>query len=206
MKLLGKRSSINVRKVLWACHEIGLEIEQEDWGSGFRDTSDPAFRALNPNGLVPVLLDEDLVLWESNSILRYLAARYGSRDLLPAEPKARAGVEQWMDWQATELNGAWRYAFTHLVRQPEGTPDAALLRESLTAWADTMGILDESLARSGGYAVGGAFTLADIPLGLSVNRWFMTPMERPTLTEVDAYYDRLAERPGFKLFGRNGVP
>ena len=116
LKILGKASSINVRKVLWACDEVGKPFEREDWGSGHRDAAAPEFLALNPNGLVPVLIDGDLVLWESNTIIRYLAAAYGPGHLLPEAPRDRALVEKWMDWQATELNNAWRYAFQALVR------------------------------------------------------------------------------------------
>ena len=107
LRVLGKASSINVRKVLWTCQELGLTLEREDWGSGFRSTQEPAFLALNPDGLVPVLIDGERVLWESNTICRYLVGREGCRDLLPQEPGARAAVEMWMDWQATDLNGAW---------------------------------------------------------------------------------------------------
>ncbi|HED1216955.1 TPA: glutathione S-transferase, partial [Enterobacter asburiae] len=100
--ILGKTTSINVRKVLWTCEEAGLEYQQEDYGSGFASTETDAFRALNPNAMVPVLIDDDFVLWESNAICRYLARKAGRHDLLPAEPQACANVERWMDWQATE--------------------------------------------------------------------------------------------------------
>lgn len=108
LKLLGKSSSINVRKVLWLCTELGLVIDHEEWGAGFRPTQDADFLALNPNALVPVIMDDGFVLWESNTICRYLALRDGRSDLLPAAPRERARVEQWMDWQATEFNNAWR--------------------------------------------------------------------------------------------------
>ncbi len=110
LKILGKRSSINVRKVLWTCDEVGLTYQQEDYGSGFQPVDTAEFRALNPNGLVPVLLDDDFVLWESNSICRYLTRKTGREDLLPVTPQGAADVERWMDWQATEFNNAWRYA------------------------------------------------------------------------------------------------
>ncbi len=111
LTILGKRSSINVRKVLWTCEEIGLAYQQEDYGSGFKPLDTPEFQRLNPNSLVPVLLDDDFVLWESNSICRYLARKAERWDLLPAEPQPAAEVEHWMDWQATEFNNAWRHAF-----------------------------------------------------------------------------------------------
>ena len=206
LKILGRSSSINVRKVLWLCAELGLEFEQELWGSGFRSTDDPGFRALNPNALVPVLIDGDFVLWESNAICRYLAAAQGRDDLLPADPRARAPVDQWLDWQMGELNKSWSYAFMSLVRHSPAHGDPAAVEASVAAWNRQMAILDAQLGRTGAYATGTTFTLADIGLGLSTHRWFMTPMARPALPAVDAYYARLSERAGFRLHGRNGVP
>jgi glutathione S-transferase len=206
LKVLGKSSSINVRKVLWLCAELELSYEQEQWGSGFQPTDSPEFLALNPNAMVPVIRDGALTLWESNTICRYLAAKHGPSDLLPAEPAARAVVEQWMDWQATELNNAWRYAFMALVRGSPAHSDKGAIEASIAAWNRHMSILADQLAKTGGYAAGDSFTLADIVLGLSTNRWLMAPMARPSLTVLDAYYDRLNERPGFRLHGRNGVP
>jgi glutathione S-transferase len=206
MRVLGRASSINVRKVLWACDEIGLVFEHEPWGAGVRSTDDPAFKALNPNALVPVLVDDGFVLWESNTICRYLAARAGRTDLLPADAAPRASVEQWMDWQATELNTAWRYAFMALVRQSPQYTDAAAVAASADAWNRHMQILDTRLQHTGSYAAGPAFTLADVVLGLSTHRWFMTPIgPRPRLPAVEAYYERLSERPAFLRHGRNGI-
>jgi glutathione S-transferase len=206
LRILGRSSSINVRKVLWLCAELGIPFEQEHWGTGFRDTREPGFLALNPNGLVPVLVEGDLVLWESNTICRYLAGSHSRADLLPVDPARRARVEQWMDWQVAELNRAWSYAFMALVRKSPSHTDAAAVDASIAGWNRHMAILDAQLARSGGFVVGATFTLADIVLGLSTHRWFATPMQRPPLPAVEAYYERLTERPGFRLHGRNGVP
>ncbi|HET9820798.1 MAG TPA: glutathione S-transferase [Burkholderiaceae bacterium] len=206
LKVLGRESSINVRKVLWTCAEIGLPFEREDWGAGFRPTADPAFRALNPNALVPVLVDGDFVLWESNTICRYLAAEAGRGDLLPEAPRERADVERWMDWQATELNGAWRYAFLGLVRQSPAHQDAAALAASVQAWNRLMALLDAHLEAAGPYVAGATFTLADIVLGLSVARWQATPIERPALSAVAAYAQRLRQRPAFATSGGDRHP
>ncbi|CUY37443.1 Glutathione S-transferase GstB [Serratia marcescens] len=206
LKLLGKASSINVRKVLWTCQELGLPLAREDWGSGFRSTQEPAFLALNPNGLVPVLIDGERVLWESNTICRYLAGREGRRDLLPQEPGARAAVEMWMDWQATDLNGAWRYVFMSRVRGHADYQDAASLAAAEREWNRLMGLLDKHLAQHGPYAAGAAFTLADVVLGLSLNRWLMTPFERPNYAALAAYQQRLQQRPGYVQHGANGLP
>jgi glutathione S-transferase len=206
LKILGKPVSINVRKVLWLCEELALHYELEPWGAGYRDTHVPEFLALNPNAMVPVVVDGDAVLWESNTICRYLAGRQGRDDLLPRDALARARVEQWMDWQAGELNNSWRYAFMGLVRRSDAHQDAGAIEASAAAWNRHMAILEGQLAKSGDFVAGATFTLADIVLGLSVNRWFMTPIERPVLPHVQAYYDRLAARPGFRQHGRNGTP
>lgn len=206
LKILGHSASINVRKVLWTCAELLLPYEQEHWGGTGQPTDTPAFLALNPNAMVPVLQDGALVLTESNTICRYLAARYGDGALLPADPAARAGVEQWMDWQATDLNNAWRYAFMALVRRHPAYTDAAAIAAGIASWHHCMRILDAQLARSGAYVTGPAFTLADVVLGLSVNRWLLTPIERPALPAVTAYYQRLQQRPGFIAHGANGRP
>jgi glutathione S-transferase len=205
LKLLGKSTSINVRKVLWTLDELALAHEHEQWGSGFRATDTAEFTALNPNAMVPVLVDGDFVLWESNSICRYLANSYGGAALLPLEPARRAMVEQWMDWQATELNNAWRYAFMALVRNSPAHRDQAAVDAGIAGWNRHMAILDRQLDRTGAFACGDAFTLADVVLGLAVNRWAMTPFDHPALPAVQAYYDRLAQRPGFRKHGRNGT-
>jgi len=207
LRILGKASSINVRKVLWTCREIGLDFMREEWGSGFADTGTPEFLALNPNGLVPVLVDEDGPLWESNTICRYLAGKHGRTDLLPAAPRARALVEQWMDWQATDLNASWRDAFMALVRRHPDFQDTGRIAAGTRVWNTAMAILDRRLAATGAFVAGEAFTLADVVLGLSVNRWAMTPLEtRPNLPAVATYCARLTERPGFREHGRNGIP
>jgi glutathione S-transferase len=196
LRIIGKASSINVRKVLWACEEIGVAYTRED--------SAPEM-ALNPNGLVPVIVDGDFVLWESNTILRYLANKWRSTSLLPTEPRARAEVERWIDWQATEFNTAWRYAFSALVRRNPAFDDERSIEASKAAWARMVGILDAVLSKQS-HVAGEGFTMADVPIGLSVNRWFMTPMDKPVFPAVSAYYDRLSRRPAFVLHGRNGIP
>jgi glutathione S-transferase len=205
LKVLGKAASINVRKVLWACDEIGIAFEREDWGDGFRSTHTPAFLALNPGGLVPVVIDDGAVLRESNTIVRYLAAKHGRTDLLPASPAERAMVEMWMDWQASEFNNAWRYAFQALVRKSPGFDDKAQVAASLQSWTEQVAILNGQLAKTQAFVHGADFTVADIPIGLSVNRWFMTPFDRPAFPAVSKYYERLSQRPAFMKHGRNGT-
>jgi glutathione S-transferase len=201
VRILGKVSSINVRKVLWTCTELGLAFEREDWGAGFRSTQEPSFLALNPHGMVPVLVDGDTVLWESNTICRYLANRYGDGRLLPADPLARARVEQWMDWQATELNNAWRYAFMGLLRNSAAHQDPDQIAASIAAWNRQMGLLERHLAASGDYVANGALSLADVVLGLSAHRWRKTPMKaRPDYPAIAAWMARLEARPAARAW------
>jgi len=198
MRVLGRTSSINVRKVQWTCDEAGFAYRQEDWGTGFRPTDDPEFLALNPNGLIPVLVDENGALWESNAICRYLAAKAGRTDLLPDHPWRRAQVDQWMDWQQTELNGAWNYAFLALVRKNPAYTDPAKIANSLAEWDRMMAVLDRHLDAGGPYVTGEDFTLADIAIGLSTHRWRCAPHDFPDLPAVMAHYERMRARPAFQ--------
>jgi glutathione S-transferase len=198
LRIIGKPTSINVRKVLWTCVELGLPFEREEWLD--------EHAALNPNRMVPVLVDGDCVLWESNTICRYLCAREGKDALLPAAPRGRASVEQWMDWQATELNNAWRYAFMALVRNSPAHTDPAQIAASVDSWNRHVGILEARLTATRAYVAGERFTLADIVIGLSLNRWAMTPMARPDYPQVAAYLAHLAERPGYRAWCANGIP
>lgn len=195
LRLLGNSRSINVRKVLWTCDEIGLEYQLEPWGAGGRSTEDPAFRAMNPKGLVPVLVDGDVVLTESNTIARYLAATHGRTDLLPSAAAARARVEECMDWQATEFNAAWRLSFQVLVRGNRDAGTTGQVARSLADWTAMVGLLDARLEAGGPYACGDRFTLADIVLGLSANRWDRAPIERRPFPAVQCYLELLRRRP-----------
>jgi glutathione S-transferase len=200
LRIIGKSTSINVRKVFWLCAEIGAQYEHEE--GTLQD-----IKALNPNAMVPVLREGDFTMWESNAILRYIASTRGATDLLPANAKNRAKVDQWMDWQVTELNNAWRYAFMAIVRKSPAHTNATLVFASVAQWNRHMQMLDHQLTKTGSYVTGSSFTLADIVLGLATHRWYMTPIEqRPALAAVEAYYERLSQRPPFKLHGRNGVP
>ena len=169
LKILGRTTSINVRKVLWTAAETEADFVHENEWAGIRPTSDVAFLALNPNGLVPVLVADEGVLWESNTICRYLAARANRHDLLPVSAFARADVEKWMDWQATDLNAAWRPAFMALVRQRPPADGSDVIR-SVDEWNAMMLLLERRLMTTGAFVTGDNFTLADIGLGLSVQR------------------------------------
>ena len=199
LALFGKPTSINVRKVLWLCAELRLAIEHDPAPSARR------LAGLNPNLQVPVLRDGGFVLWESNSICRYLASCAGRADLLPADAQARAKVEQWMDWQASDLNSAWRHVFMARVRQHPDYLDDARAEASLAQWNRLMGVLDEQLAATDGYVAGSTFTLADIVLGLSTQRWRGTPGSKPALPHLAAWFERLRQQPGFADHVDNGV-
>jgi glutathione S-transferase len=225
IRLLGRAGSINVRKVRWTAALLELPVvHDETWGD-VRALQDPGFLALNPNGLVPVLVEEAdgageagdaeasaapaLVLWESNTICRYLVARQGREDLLPRAPAARARVEQWMDWQATELNTAWRATYMARVRRHPDFPDDERAARGAARWAAAMRLLDGRLAATGAYVAGDRFTLADVPLALSTQRWRRTPLspaERVELPAVEAWWQRLASLPGFAQHVDNGRP
>jgi glutathione S-transferase len=206
LQILGKTSSINVRKVLWTCAELGLSFEQEDWGAGLRSPDTPEFRALNPNAMVPVIRDGDFVLWESNSIIRYLAGRYSGEWLYPADPYKRARCDQWIDWQASELNRSWSYAFLALVRHSPAHQDPRQIELSCANWSRHMEIVERQLERTGAFIAGSAFSLADIPIALSANRWLETPLEHDDFPALAAYMTRLGEREGYRDYCRNGTP
>jgi len=206
LEILGRASSINVRKVLWLCDELGVSWRREDWGIGFRSPKEPEFLALNPNALVPVIRDGSFVLWESHAILRYLARKHPASELLPDDLQAQAIVDQWMDWAAGDFYRGCRGVFLGLVRPTPGFTEPERIAAATADWTDKMRMLDTHLDTSGGFMTGGAFTLADIPVGLTVHRWYASPIERPDLPAVAAYYERLSERPPFMAHGRDGGP
>ncbi|WP_309629553.1 glutathione S-transferase N-terminal domain-containing protein [Brevundimonas sp.] len=206
-RLLGRTSSINVRKALWTLAEVGEPFTHEaDWGSPAASTRTPAFLNLNPNGLVPVYHDERGVLWQSNTICRYLARKHDRDDLLPTDPAAAAAVEMWMDWQATELNNAWTYAFMALVRGADGYGDADLVGRSVDRWTGMMQVLDAQLAATAGFTTGATFTVADIVLGLSAHRYFSTPFEHAPLPAVRRWMQSLANETRFAEFSTVDTP
>jgi len=206
LKILGKASSINVRKVLWTCTEIDLPFELSEYGSGAAHAVDtPEFLALNPNGMVPVIQDEGVTLWESNTICRYLAMRHQRFDLLPQDAMPRAQVEKWMDWQATELNNAWRYAFMATVRHSANHKDPDAIAHSVREWNRHMAMLDQQLQHTQAFVNGEQFSLADIVLGLSLNRWRSAPIAHAHLPALETYFERLSMRPGFLKYGANGI-
>ena len=206
LKILGRANSINVRKVLWVADEIGLAYQREDWGRDYRPVSDPAFVALNSMQAIPVIDDDGFILRESHTITRYLADQSGRRDLYPIEPTARWTIDAWMDWGGSDLYWGVRPVFTGKHLKLPQFNDAKIIAAAIGDWSHRMRLLDAHLARSGPYLAGPAFTIADIPAGMIINRWFSIEFDKPALTNVAAYYDRLAERPAYRAHGRNGTP
>lgn len=206
LKILGRANSLNVRKVLWLCGELGIEFERTDWGRGFRPTADPEFLAVNPLGLVPAVVDGEVILRESNTILRYLAARYGPDEIYPANLQQRAHVEQWMDWVAYETSISLRGAFLggQLNEEPWNNP--WFIEQGRRQISIEIGQLDQHLRSNGPYVTGDVFTIGDIPVGLVVNRWFHLEFERPSYPAVEDYYALLDEREAFRTFVHNGMP
>jgi glutathione S-transferase len=206
-RIYGRANSINVRKVLWMCDEVGEPFEREDWGRGFRPTSDEPFRRVSAFGVVPVIDDNGFILRESNTIVRYLATKHGRADLYPADLRARAIVEQWMDWAATDVYTGIRPVFLGLqVKMAPYKDDRAGIESGIAEWTGQMHRLEAHFAANGPHVGGASFSIADIPVGLIVNRWFAIPFEKPRLPALSAYYDLLAERPGYRTHGRNGTP
>ncbi len=195
LHVLGRVTSINVRKVLWTADELGVPYVREDWGKPLRDPNTPEFVALNPNAQVPVIRDGDFVLWESHAIMRYLMDKHAPHQLAPAGLHERAYAEQWFAWQATDLTVAWQYAVMALVRKLPGYEDKAEIAASVARWTEKMQIFEGRLAVTRAYAAGAAFSFADIAMGLSVHRWFGGDFARPDLPQVAAYYERVRARP-----------
>lgn len=204
-RIWGRANSINVMKVLWGCAELGLAYERIDVGGPFGGLDSPDFRAKNPNRLIPVLEEEDgFVVWESNAILRYLASAYGGPPLWPADPRARAVIDQWMDWQQTTGQSGLGPAFVQMYRTPPERRDEGVIRKGLARAAETFALLEAELARRP-FIAGETFTLADIPLGCIVYRYLHMPIDRPDLPALAAYHARLLERPGYAAHVAVGV-
>ena len=208
LTVYGRASSSNVQAVMWTIAELGLDHTRLDYGHKFGGNKTPEYLTMNPNGLVPVLVDGDgPPLFESAAIVRYLAVKHGRDDLYPqTDLKTRFAIEAWMDWSSGDLYDPMRAVVHGLVFKTPGTTEPELIRKGAAAWAVKMQMLEDHLAVGGPYLMGDAFTIADIPVGLGVNRWFAIDFEKPHLPATAAYYDKLAERESYRLYGRNGTP
>ncbi len=194
LHLWGRMSSINVRKVVWAAQELGLEFQRTEAGGQYGVVKTPEFMAQNPNSLVPLMQDDGFTLWESNVIVRYLCAKHAEGSLYPASFHGRFDAERWMDWQQTTLNPAGRDAFVQLVRKPGGQVDAMKVEQSIAATEPLLDLLDAHLADRA-FMLGGQFTMADIPVACEVHRWSGLPRERKPRPHLDAWYQQMLARP-----------
>jgi glutathione S-transferase len=196
LRIWGRVNSVNVKKALWAAEELGLRYERIDAGMQFGVNKTPQYLRMNPTALVPTIDDDGFTLWESHTIVRYLAAKHGMGTLCPADLKARADAERWMDWAFT-LQNAMRAVFWGLIRTPPDKRDHKAIEEGRNKSAELLAIPDKILSDRP-FVTGKAFTMGDIPLGCEVQRWMRVPIERPRLPSVEAWFERLRERPAFR--------
>jgi glutathione S-transferase len=197
LKLWGRTNSINVMKVLWLCDELGIAYERVDAGMAFGVVGTPEYKAMNPNSRVPTIDDDGFVLWESHSILRYLAAKHAPGKLMPLDLPGRADCERWMDWVLVSVNTPMTPLFWQLVRTPADKRDSAVIERARVESEQMFRLLDGHLADRD-YLTGSAFSLADIPAGCFVHRWLALPnIERPKLAALEAWYARLLKRPAY---------
>lgn len=195
LKIWGRTNSVNVKKALWCVEELSLPYERSDAGMQHGVVNTPEYRRMNPNGLVPTLDEDGFILWESHSIVRYLAAKHGKGVLWPMDERTRAVANQWMDW-AFSFQGAVRDAFWNLIRTPAEKRDAKAIEASVVKSGEMAKILDAALASQ--MYVAGAFSMGDIPIGCEVQRWMRLPIERPKLPNLEGWFERLSARTAFK--------
>ena len=198
-QLLGRANSSNVMKVVWLLEEMGLPYQRLDVGGKFGGNDTPDYRALNPNGVVPTLIEDDFVLWESNAILRYLAASHPEGvTFWPTAPQARAKVDRWMDWLHTMLGPQMTPVFWNLIRHAPADRDQAVIAKATARLIDLYAILDRQLGTNP-YLAGPTLTLCDIAIGPQIHRWFnFEGIDRPDYPNLRAWYDRLLARPVYR--------
>jgi glutathione S-transferase len=197
LKVLGRANSINVQKVLWICDELSIPFDREDLGGGFGGLDTPEYRRKNPNGLVPTIDDDGVIVWESNTIVRYLAARYGAGLLWPEDPAVRAESDKWMDWQLTTYWPDVRNIFLQIVRTPEVRRNAQVIEEARVKAIGAAMALNTALEGKE-FLVGNTLTIGDIAVGVVAYRFFALDFEKPSLPHLESWYARLADRPAFQ--------
>ncbi len=197
LKIWGRTNSTNVKKALWAAEEVGVPYENIPAGGAHGIVADPEYRAKNPNGLVPTLEDRDLVLWESNTIVRYLAAQYGQSTLYLADAAARAKAERWMDWATSTLANPFRDVFWNVVRLAPDKQDQNAKEKGIETCSNLFGIVDAALAEQP-YLSGETLGVGDIPVGCFTYAWLEMPIERPDHPHLAAWYARLKQRASYQ--------
>jgi glutathione S-transferase len=196
LKIWGRVNSVNVKKALWTVEELGLKYERIDAGLQFGVNKTPEYLKMNPTGLVPTIDDDGFLLWESHTIVRYLAARHAMGSLCPSDLKARADAELWMDWAFT-FQRAMRDVFWGLIRTPADKRDPKAIEAGRLASNQLMADVLEKSLEGKAYVAGERFTMGDIPVGCEVQRWMRVPIERPRLPNIEAWFERLRARPAF---------
>jgi glutathione S-transferase len=194
LKLWGRLNSINVQKVVWCLEELGLPYERVDAGGPFGVVDTPEYRRLNPNGLVPVIEEDGFTLWESNAVVRYLAAKHDAGGLWPADLRIRADADRWMDWQTTAFGPAMGPAFHGLIRTAPEKRDAAAIAAAVAKAEPMAALLDAHLADRA-YVAGDAFSMGDIAAGAAAHRWLNLPIAREPRPHLERWHRRLQERP-----------
>jgi glutathione S-transferase len=197
IRIWGRNTSSNVQKVMWALGELGLPHERIDIGGSFGKNREPAYLAMNPNGLVPTLEEDGFLLWESNSIVRYLAAKYGVGTLEPADMQARARASSWMDWQLTVAAPAITPVFWGLIRTPPEKRDHAAIEAGKVKTMAAMQMLDAQLAKSA-FVAGDTLSMGDIPVAVMTYRFRRLMPERSGLDNVERWFTDMEQRPAFK--------
>jgi glutathione S-transferase len=197
LKMWGRNTSSNVQKAMWAVGELNLPHERIDVGGAFGKNKEPAYLAMNPNGLVPTLEEDDgFLLWESNSVVRYLANKHGQGTLEPTDPKTRARASQWMDWQLSVAGPAIFHIFWGLIRTAPEKRDLAAIETSRIAITNAMKIMDAQLAKTQ-YMAGDAFSMGDIPVGVMAYRFRLLVPDRPNLPNLERWYGLIEQRKAF---------
>jgi glutathione S-transferase len=196
LKIWGRANSVNVRKVLWCCDELSVPFERVDAGMQYGIVNTPAYRKLNPNGLVPTIEEDGFVLWESHAIVRYLSAKHGAGALWPEDLRVRADADRWMDWAGGTFAAAFRPVFWGLVRTPVEQRDMKAIGEGAKRCGELAGYIDAALAGRR-FVAGEQLTMGDIPLGCHLHLWLNLPLERPVYANLAGWHKRLLERPAF---------
>lgn len=195
----GRTTSLNVQKILWTLAELGIDYRRIEAGLTFGVNNTPEYLAMNPNGLVPTIDDDGFVLWESNVIVRYLAAKHAMGTLCPADMRERCSTERWMDWQQSVVNVHLAPLFMQLIRTAPEKRDTGVVAMRSEALAKATAILDAHLADRE-FVNGATFTMGDIPVGAAMCRWTHLPIERPARPNLEAWQNRLRARPGFRQY------
>jgi glutathione S-transferase len=194
LTIWGRLNSINVQKAVWAATEAGQPFTHIIAGAAFGKNDTPEYKAKNPNGLIPLMEDDGFAIWESNTIVRYICAKYASGTLWAEDPAERSLSDRWLDWQATELNPRIGPAFHMLIRTPADRRDMAVVAQATEKTEPMLAILDAHLAQHP-YLAGKSFTMGDIAVGASVHRWLNIPVARKEWKNVRHWYEGLVARP-----------